>query len=322
MYDLFYDNTIYNVTLQKDTICSNYGWINLHYKYLKENYTSNTDLNAKLDDFINVINKSEKSIKKVCEYDILPPVSRLKDTKLVLDPDSKDTQMPGSPGESVLQPHKEFPGPVTQTGPDGHSKVLAETEVAEPRAVESHTEESAQLEPTVVQPEVVQSKKVELLKTPLREGLEKEGSGARLLPGLRYQNEDRFGASLGRRDGEKGNPAYGLRSTEFGYTNAGEQLSTTEGDPKGFLTNVQDTFLSFVKDVEPGPVLGVSGGMGALFLLFKYTPVGSFFGGRRGRIRQIPSSFRGFPPADFANFQEYDGGFIGYGPTSISSLAE
>ncbi|EDL42690.1 variable surface protein Vir6, putative [Plasmodium vivax] len=87
-------------------------------------------------------------------------------------------------------------------------------------------------------------------------------------------------------------------------------------------SSVMSTITSALRDVEPGPVLGVSGGMGVLFLLFKYTPVGSFFGGRRGRFRQIPSSFRGFPPGNFANFQEYDGGFIGYGPTSISSLAE
>ncbi|VUZ99252.1 PIR protein [Plasmodium vivax] len=96
----------------------------------------------------------------------------------------------------------------------------------------------------------------------------------------------------------------------------------SEKENAGVMTKIQDAFSGFINEVEPGPVLGVSGGMGALFLLFKYTPVGSFFGGRRGRIRQIPSSFRGFPPGDFANFQEYDGGLIGYSPMSISSLAE
>ncbi|SCA59563.1 Plasmodium vivax Vir protein, putative [Plasmodium vivax] len=100
------------------------------------------------------------------------------------------------------------------------------------------------------------------------------------------------------------------------------QMPSEQQEPKGFLTNVQDTFFSIVYDVEPGPVLGVSGGMGVLFLLFKYTPVGSFLGGRRRRIHQIPGSFRGFPPGNFANFQEYDGGFIGYSPMGISPLAE
>ncbi|KMZ82464.1 hypothetical protein PVIIG_06198 [Plasmodium vivax India VII] len=90
----------------------------------------------------------------------------------------------------------------------------------------------------------------------------------------------------------------------------------------GFLGKVQGAFSTMVEGVDPGPVLGVSGGMGALFLLFKYTPVGSFFGGRKGRFRQIPRSFNGPFQGEFPNFQDYDGGYIGYGPTSISSLAE
>ncbi|KMZ79357.1 hypothetical protein PVIIG_06003 [Plasmodium vivax India VII] len=40
-------------------------------------------------------------------------------------------------------------------------------------------------------------------------------------------------------------------------------------EDSGFFTNVQGAFSSIVQSVEPGPVLGVSGGMGALFLLFK-----------------------------------------------------
>ncbi|KMZ88765.1 hypothetical protein PVBG_05857 [Plasmodium vivax Brazil I] len=93
-------------------------------------------------------------------------------------------------------------------------------------------------------------------------------------------------------------------------------------DDVGLLGKIQSTLSGIVSEVDPAPVLGVSGGMGILFVLFKYTPVGSFFGGRRRRIHQIPSSFRGFPPGDFANFQEYDGGFIGYGPMNMNPLAE
>ncbi|VUZ99756.1 PIR protein [Plasmodium vivax] len=95
----------------------------------------------------------------------------------------------------------------------------------------------------------------------------------------------------------------------------------TEGT-ESLLGKMQVFFTDTLGQVEPGPVLGVSGGMGALFLLFKYTPVGSFFGGRRGRFRQIPRSFNGPFPGAFPNFQEYDGGFIGYSPMGISPLAE
>ncbi|VVA00333.1 PIR protein, partial [Plasmodium vivax] len=99
-----------------------------------------------------------------------------------------------------------------------------------------------------------------------------------------------------------------------------ENYHVSQTDTPGVFGSLQNSISSFIREVEPAPVLGVSGGMGVLFLLFKYTPVGSFFGGRRGRFRQIPRSFNGPFPGDFANFQEYDGGFIGYGP--MNPLAE
>ncbi|SCA60709.1 hypothetical protein PVC01_000090900 [Plasmodium vivax] len=91
---------------------------------------------------------------------------------------------------------------------------------------------------------------------------------------------------------------------------------------EGFFSNMQSTLSSIVHNVDPAPVLGVSGGMGVLFVLFKYTPVGSFFGGRRGRFRQIPRSFNGPFPGYFGNFQEYGGGYVGYSQMDINPLAE
>ncbi|KMZ96399.1 hypothetical protein PVNG_05861 [Plasmodium vivax North Korean] len=48
-----------------------------------------------------------------------------------------------------------------------------------------------------------------------------------------------------------------------------ENLQTSPIDQEGVLETMKNALSSIVKDVEPGPVLGVSGGMGALFLLFK-----------------------------------------------------
>ncbi|VVA00276.1 PIR protein [Plasmodium vivax] len=90
---------------------------------------------------------------------------------------------------------------------------------------------------------------------------------------------------------------------------------------QGTVGKITGAITGVLREVEPGPILGVSGGMGALFLLFKYTPVGSFFGGRRRRIHQIPSSFRGLSPGEFPIFQEHDVGYIGYGAMN-TSLAE
>ncbi|GAB69741.1 CYIR protein, partial [Plasmodium cynomolgi strain B] len=86
-------------------------------------------------------------------------------------------------------------------------------------------------------------------------------------------------------------------------------------DFQGYITEVLDS-------VDPIPVVGVSGGMGALYLLLKYTPVGSFFGGGRRQMRQIRRNVEGFPPGGFPNFYEYDGGFIGYAPMNIPYPAE
>ncbi|VUZ96673.1 PIR protein [Plasmodium vivax] len=97
--------------------------------------------------------------------------------------------------------------------------------------------------------------------------------------------------------------------------------TSTDGSYIGSL-GLPSAITEVFRSVEPAPILGVSGGMGALFLLFKYTPVGSFFGGRRGRFRQIPRSFNGPFPGEFPNFQDYDGGFIGYSPMGVSHLAE
>ncbi|SCA81999.1 VIR protein [Plasmodium vivax] len=81
----------------------------------------------------------------------------------------------------------------------------------------------------------------------------------------------------------------------------------------GFITNV-------IKDVDPVPVVGVSGGMGALFLLFRYTPFGTFFRGGRGRVHRIPRSFNGQFLGGFPGYEDYDVGHIGYGP--MNPLAE
>ncbi|SCA59845.1 VIR protein [Plasmodium vivax] len=75
------------------------------------------------------------------------------------------------------------------------------------------------------------------------------------------------------------------------------------------------------EQVEPTPIIGVSGGMGALFLLFKYTPVGSFFGRRKGRMHRIPNNFGeyftgftpGFAEQDYGNFGN-EGYHISYRP--------
>ncbi|SCA59589.1 Plasmodium vivax Vir protein, putative [Plasmodium vivax] len=117
--------------------------------------------------------------------------------------------------------------------------------------------------------------------------------------------------------------------TELGYPEesqysgkSGLEARTEQSESGGVLESIQNSLTEVLGSVEPAPVLGVSGGMGALYLLFKYTPVGTFFRGGRVRSQRIPGGFSGPFPGGFPNFQDYEGGYIGYGPTSISSLAE
>ncbi|SCA60345.1 hypothetical protein PVT01_000094900 [Plasmodium vivax] len=98
------------------------------------------------------------------------------------------------------------------------------------------------------------------------------------------------------------------------------QKSEPQKEDEGFMANMRNTITGVLGEVDPVPVVGVSGGMGALFLLFRYTPVGAFFRGGRGRVHRIPRSFNGPFPGGFPGFEEYESGYIGYGP--MNPLAE
>ncbi|CAG9473025.1 unnamed protein product [Plasmodium vivax] len=102
-----------------------------------------------------------------------------------------------------------------------------------------------------------------------------------------------------------------------------EQLGLRpEKENVGVMTNIQNALSGFMKDVDPVPVVGVSGGMGALFLLFRYTPVGAFFRGGRRINNRIPSRFSGQFLGGFPGYEEfYDGGFAN-GPINISYRPE
>ncbi|EDL42665.1 variable surface protein Vir6-like [Plasmodium vivax] len=89
----------------------------------------------------------------------------------------------------------------------------------------------------------------------------------------------------------------------------------------GLFGKMREIFAGTLGEVDPVPVVGVSGGMGALFLLFRYTPFGTFFRGGRGRAHRIPRSFNGQFPG-FPDYYEYDRGYIGYAPMNINPLAE
>ncbi|CAI7719415.1 hypothetical protein, conserved [Plasmodium vivax] len=301
IYNFFNQVKSSNVYYQKEKICEYYALVNLYFRDLKNNYNTDNKLMEKLNYFARVVKNSGYSYDNLCGINLLsfmfpPPVSK---------PEPKMPEISGQPSRAnvisdsqnrdVLEQHADGTGSANQQGLLEKTKV-SESLSEEPQITDLPNKESVQGNLAAVS-----------------------------LPGLSEEkhHRDRTFESLNiRPEVEMNTPEYGVINREEDFTSIQGHLPQSEGESKGILNNVHDTFFSIVKDVQPAPILGVSGGMGALFLLFKYTPVGSFFGGRRGRIRQIPRSFGGFAPGNFANFQEYDGGFIGYGPTSISHLAE
>ncbi|CAI7720291.1 hypothetical protein PVPAM_090005500 [Plasmodium vivax] len=113
---------------------------------------------------------------------------------------------------------------------------------------------------------------------------------------------------------------YGFQSEETDYLKEGNGRT----EPKTYLgsSGIPSYITEVFGSVDPVPVVGVSGGMGALFLLFRYTPVGTFFRGGRGRAHRIPRSFNGQFLGAFPDINEYNGGYIGYGPMDIPYGAE
>ncbi|SCA59539.1 VIR protein [Plasmodium vivax] len=100
------------------------------------------------------------------------------------------------------------------------------------------------------------------------------------------------------------------------------ELEAPTSDKEGLLDKMQGFITETLGQVEPAPILGVSGGMGALFLLFKYTPVGTFFRGGRRINNQIPRTFYGQFPGGFPGYEEFYDGSFGPGPINISYRAE
>ncbi|SCA60344.1 VIR protein [Plasmodium vivax] len=93
-------------------------------------------------------------------------------------------------------------------------------------------------------------------------------------------------------------------------------------DPQNFLGTMKNGISGFMNEVEPAPILGVSGGMGALFLLFKYTPVGTFFRGGRRINNRIPRTFYGQFAGGPAGYDDFYEGSFGPGPINISYRPE
>ncbi|KMZ95226.1 hypothetical protein PVMG_05144 [Plasmodium vivax Mauritania I] len=196
----------------------------------------------KLNYFGNVIKSSERSYDALCGNNLLilispPPVSKPAQETTVISGESSSTYVASNlQNPKVSEPH------VEGTDSDKQQDLLKTSEVAEsPEDVAPKTE------------------------------LEKDNLAAVSLPELSEETHHRdytFGRPNVRPDLERRTSTYGEFIKEGDFTSIPGQLSQNASEAKGFST-ITDTITGFISEVQPAPILGVSGGMGALFLLFK-----------------------------------------------------
>ncbi|SCA59643.1 VIR protein [Plasmodium vivax] len=101
-------------------------------------------------------------------------------------------------------------------------------------------------------------------------------------------------------------------SLEEGDQSAGSMLSAL--NPETIMEKMKIAVSKVLETVEPVPVLGVSGAIGALFLLSKYTPIGSLFRRNRRNNQNIPNFFDPRYGEQFSGYypQYYNEGFPNY----------
>ncbi|KNA01624.1 hypothetical protein PVNG_05784 [Plasmodium vivax North Korean] len=260
LYDMynFFDLVIrYIGTNNKEGICHYYALVNFYYKDLHEISKTNTDLSKILNYFLRVIKNSKHPYDQLCGKNFL---------SLMLQPtvSTSSQETPGISGQSLsagVASDSQNPE-VTEANLEGAGSTNEGAFLEKSKVSKSPIEEP----PNTVLPVVKVPSEEQ--RTELEEAKFATGS----LPGLKeklYRGDHTFGRSKVRPEVERMTSEYGVIDTDGDLTPIQGELPQGVSEPKGILTNVQDTFFSIVKDVDPAPVLGVSGGMGVLFILFK-----------------------------------------------------
>ncbi|SCA83539.1 VIR protein [Plasmodium vivax] len=315
MYDLYNKIISKNPVLTPKNICSNFMSINYHYNTLIWNYPNDEDLHKKLGEFKNLVLNEKTNHEGKCDTNLSyvmalpipsprPPensdVGERSSVQQVGSQISTDERLKVKSGDPINQPQLQSQAEDTPSTVERQQAKLSQTSEALLSLQGEHPE--SPLSSRGGKPEAVLSQYPEH-----QEELQISEFSESTYSPVNFPRKETLLEMNKHTDG-------------INYRSPDTYIPSNQSE--GIMHSIKGAFTGIVQSVDPGPVLGVSGGMGALFLLFKYTPVGSFFGGRRGRIRQIPSNFRGFPPGDFANFQEYDGGFIGYNAMNVNPFAE
>ncbi|VVA00045.1 PIR protein [Plasmodium vivax] len=318
MYHLYKEIKEWNEKHDKTKICNNFKLIEKFYYNIINEYQGDEDLNNKLKIFKYLVIKPITPYKVSCDFTI----SNLMPHEIVSSPKEEPSHKQEQTLESQLPSKTDLTKGLEEksgvlTYPTGQLELTSTGSLSESPSTGSLSESprtGSLLESprtgtlsTIPTPEALSGTLgSEILRETAQEHLlqlHNENPTKQKLSTVRLQEEQLFDESEEQ-----------VPRIVYEPENSGKTTSHAEG----IFGQITGAFSTIVENVEPAPVLGVSGGMGALYLLLRYTPVGSFFGRRRGLNHRIPGGF----PGAYPGFSEYYDGNLGNMPINVSYQPE
>ncbi|EDL42648.1 variable surface protein Vir6-related, partial [Plasmodium vivax] len=263
LYDNYYEYTNKNYWADYADKCKTIGLAMHYHNKIIDDYQSDDDLVKKSLDMKLLIEKLELQPSHECNYKI----RELKKSNLELEREREKEKLKvhttGEGQKLPLRPQDAFSSQVT----------ALENEVLNAKESESgHPEQQKHVEEPLPARELSTHDRL----------IDSNRSNVNQQPGHHQQSElnhesERYQTfdynQVSQTYNSRGNSFNSPREVSFISLGDNQQLSkdvqTLGPEEKGFFSNVSDTITGFIREVEPAPVLGVSGGMGVLFLLFK-----------------------------------------------------
>ncbi|SCA60834.1 Plasmodium vivax Vir protein, putative [Plasmodium vivax] len=252
LYDRYTDLERRNKTEYNILPCSTYHSLITDYNNFIRNYRKQSInyLNNLLNEFKTKIEGFESISKGGCSknYEILPPV----------EPPSLPPK--GHPAKEKV----DLPQPEETTISEGQELHVSKPQL-EPLSVESGDQKA---QGTLLEGNLGKTPRDQTLAQSIRE----TQHTSNFLNSYGTELRGNFVNSL------DSNPSYQLMEQLDGDNSSrlpqfpSRDQSAQQRDKDGYYSTITDTITGFISEVQPGPVLGVSGGMGVLFLLFKLDP--------------------------------------------------
>ncbi|KMZ98957.1 hypothetical protein PVNG_05669 [Plasmodium vivax North Korean] len=297
-YGLYHQINKKKNNLSLDNICNNFFLINHYYNSLLRDNKDDEDLYNNLNNFRGIVQEEMKKYKGKCSSDLShlmplkeftrppPKITDSGEGNSGLSLESKtalDKELKAKPEESDPEPKPELqreerelgvekaqaPAPASHNSDTSHQiEVLSQKEGhQEEIPVKDHKEEifpsvdltnERRLTESSVQIDgMVYQQHGAVLSTSSPDGIKYQPYGTHVSATSPYGKEYQP-----RGDQVSASSPYGME-----YQEHGDQVSASS--PDGILQRINGAFSSISEYVEPVPLMGVSGGMGALYLLLR-----------------------------------------------------